>query len=68
MIQATDLVTESRSQEVTQVTKASPRRRVVLSEEERIGLRRILSTPKPPTDALRTAVANYQQFMAQASK
>ena len=68
MIQATDRVAEFRYQEVSQVTTVSPRRRIVLSEEERVGLRRVLNTPKSPTDTLRSAVANYRQFMTQQPK
>ncbi len=37
------------------------RRQVLLSEEECVGLRRILNTPKAPTDALKSAFFECEQ-------
>ena len=48
-----------------EVTAPAPRRRVTVTPQEAEGIRRILSSPQPPTKALRTAFAEYKDFADQ---
>ncbi len=62
MLQLTDRTAEVRCQDsVRTITSSAQRRRVILSGEERLGLRHILDNPKAPTQALKNAVASYKQ-------
>jgi len=65
MILAEDHVLEAQPEEASQVDGVADHcRRIVLFQEERVGLRRILNNPEAPTDALRTALADYQHFLS----
>lgn len=66
MVPTTDKAAESGLQETMDTKIVSGRkRRVVLSQEERYGLHRILSDPETPTESLQTALAEYRKFIGQ---